>query len=136
MSCSSATSGALRPERTGATALSLNSWIKLRLCFFVVVIGVRLLAHLMSHLAVQAHSIYGAYVDTQRMVLNHDGYKLIHYPPLNVFGLFNIHRDPWEMNDLAGNPQYLPKLESLILAHTDLRKDLNDPLVAGEGFKK
>ena len=56
MSSSLATSGALRPERTSATALSLNSWLKLRLCFFVVVIGVRLLAHLMSHFAVQAHA--------------------------------------------------------------------------------
>ena len=59
MSSSSATSRALRPERTSATALSLNSWVKLRLCFFVVVIGVRLLAHLMSHFAVQAQKTFG-----------------------------------------------------------------------------
>lgn len=50
-------------------------------------------------------SVYGAYRHFQRMVRT-ERYKLIRYPHVKEVQLFDLKEDPWEMNDLAENPQY------------------------------
>jgi len=45
-------------------------------------------------------SVYCAYRDLQRMVRT-DKYKLILYPKANRYQLFDLEKDPWEMNSLA-----------------------------------
>jgi choline-sulfatase len=71
--------------------------------------------------------IYGAYMNKQRMITKGD-WKFIAYPTANVERLFNLKKDPNEMNDLAGNPEYAPKLEQMRAALAVLSKELNDPL--------
>jgi choline-sulfatase len=73
-------------------------------------------------------AIYGAYRHLQRMIVK-DGYKLIHYPAVDVFRLFNLKADPEEMNDLAASPEYSTRLTDLKRALVDLEKSMGDPLV-------
>jgi len=49
--------------------------------------------------------VYGAYRNFQRMVRT-ERYKLIRYPHVSEVQLFDLVNDPWEMNDLAEDPQY------------------------------
>jgi choline-sulfatase len=71
--------------------------------------------------------IYGAYMKTQRMITKGD-WKLISYPTVHVERLFNVQKDPNEMNDLAGNPEYSVKLNEMREALVALNKELGDPL--------
>jgi len=48
-------------------------------------------------------SIYGAYMDLQRMIRD-DQYKLIIYPYAQKILLFDIKNDPLELNDLSEDP--------------------------------
>lgn len=74
-------------------------------------------------------AIYGAYLDRQRMVTKGD-WKLISYPTIGVERLFNLKKDPNEMNDLVHNPEYTLKLNELRGALSDLNKSMADPLLA------
>ncbi len=58
---------------------------------------------------VQYDLIYGKYINFQRMVQK-GNYKLIIYPYAKVSRLFNLAKDPNEMNDLASNPEYASKM--------------------------
>ena len=52
-------------------------------------------------------SLYTAYRNTARAIRTND-YKLIYYPHRNYNQLFNLHKDPLEINNLA----YLPEFEA------------------------
>lgn len=72
--------------------------------------------------------IYGGYIDVQRMVC--DGtFKLIHYPKIDKTILYNLDKDPLEMVDLAGDPQYEGKIKELRSKLLHLQKQLADPLI-------
>jgi choline-sulfatase len=71
--------------------------------------------------------IYGKYMDKQRMILEGD-YKLIIYPYAKKYLLFNLKKDPDEMNNLADNPEYASKLASLKNDFLDLQKKMGDTL--------
>jgi choline-sulfatase len=75
--------------------------------------------------------IYGAYMNRQRMITKGD-WKFISYPTIGVERLFNLKKDPNEMNDLAGNPEYAPKMDELRAALLLLGKEMNDPLGNGQ----
>ena len=49
--------------------------------------------------------IYGYFRDKQRMVRN-KRYKLIHYPHLDRHQLFDLQKDPHEVNDLSGDKRH------------------------------
>ena len=70
-------------------------------------------------------AIYGAYIDKQRMITK-DGWKFISYRQANVERLFNIKKDPNEMNDLAANPEHAAKLTELRAALAELGKEMNE----------
>jgi len=57
-------------------------------------------------------SVYGAYRHFQRMVRT-DRYKLIRYPHVSEVQLFDMKEDPWEMKDLAEDPQYAQLVKDL-----------------------
>tara|TARA_B110000285_G_scaffold108058_1_gene122755 strand:- start:5167 stop:6588 length:1422 start_codon:yes stop_codon:yes gene_type:complete len=80
-------------------------------------------------------AIYGAYLDRQRMVTKGD-WKLISYPTIGVERLFNLKKDPNEMNDLVHNPEYTLKLNELRAALSDLSQSMADPLLAKQTRKR
>ena len=80
-------------------------------------------------------AIYGAYMNRQRMITKGD-WKLISYPTADVRRLFNLNKDPDEVNDLAGNPEYAGKLHELQAALDELSKELDDPLMGASGKGK
>jgi arylsulfatase A-like enzyme len=80
-------------------------------------------------------AIYGAYLDRQRMVSKGD-WKLISYPTIGVERLFNLKKDPNEMNDLVNNPEYTVKLNELRAGLSDLSKRMADPLLGGTTVKQ
>src|SRR5690606_38156939 len=56
--------------------------------------------------------IYGCYMDLQRMVRT-DKYKLIVYPAAKKILLFDMKKDPLEMQDLSGNHKYRKILDDM-----------------------
>ncbi|MCK5822122.1 MAG: sulfatase-like hydrolase/transferase [Bacteroidales bacterium] len=72
-------------------------------------------------------AIYGCYMNSQRSVRT-DEFKLIVYPKVPVLLLFDMVNDPYEMNDLADNPDYkevMLKMKKLLVAK---QNDMDDPL--------
>lgn len=80
-------------------------------------------------------AIYGAYLNRQRMVTQGD-WKYISYPTAKVERLFNLKKDPNEMNDLASNPEYTSKLEELRVALSEMNEALNEPKSKGGDKRK
>jgi choline-sulfatase len=77
----------------------------------------------------QYKAIYGAYCDGLQRAVIEDGWKLIHYPAIEKTRLFNLQRDPLEMDDLADNPQWAAKLQQLNRTLEELQTKMDDPLV-------
>lgn len=73
--------------------------------------------------------IYGAYIDTQRMILSGD-WKLIAYPQLKKVKLFNVAKDPMEMNNLAENPECSDKLKQLSVLLEETMDEMDDPMTS------
>ena len=73
------------------------------------------------------NGVYGAYMDTQRMIRK-DGFKLILYPRNRELLLFDLNADPLEMNDLSDKPQYAAKVRNLFEGLLSLQAQMEDPL--------
>ncbi len=73
------------------------------------------------------HAIYGGYMNLQRMIRS-DGYKLILYPAGHVTLLFDLNKDPLEMNDLSKDDDYKDIREDLFGKLTEMQKELADSL--------
>lgn len=72
------------------------------------------------------NEIFGCYTSKQRMI-RHDNFKLIAYPSAGILRLFNLKNDPFEMSDLANEPEFQDKKEKMLNDLIDLQKDMNDP---------
>lgn len=72
-------------------------------------------------------TIYGAYLDGQRSIVG-DNFKMILYPDVPVVLLFDTDKDPEEMTNLAENPEYLPKMETLARQLLKLQEETGDTL--------
>ena len=79
--------------------------------------------------------IYGAYIDLQRM-LRKDGYKLLIYPKIDKVLLFDLEKDPNEMNDLASNSEYSDKVKTMFNDLMQLQEKMDDKLELGELYNK
>lgn len=71
--------------------------------------------------------IYGAYEGTQRTVID-GNWKIIAYPKLKKTKLFNLTKDPMEMNDLAANPEYAAKLSEMSEILENTMDEMGDPM--------
>ncbi|WP_221622272.1 sulfatase-like hydrolase/transferase [Larkinella rosea] len=71
--------------------------------------------------------IYGSYMDLQRMVRT-DRYKLIVYPKAPKILLFDIRKDPHEMQDLASQAAYKTVLQDLKNRLIQQQRQLGDTL--------
>ena len=76
-------------------------------------------------------AIYGAYKKNLQRAILKDGYKLVIYPTIDVLRLYNLNEDPEEMQDLAKNPEYAPKVQALLADFKALQAELDDPLDLG-----
>ena len=72
-------------------------------------------------------SIYGCYIDYQRMITQ-GNYKLIIYPKIGKVRLFDLKSDPLEMNDLSDDKANAEKIKSLFGELINLQKQMGDQL--------
>ena len=72
-------------------------------------------------------AIYGAYLKAQRMVTYED-HKLILYPTIAKARLYNLKKDPQEMNDLAGDEKHKATVKKLFAKLLELQKQTGDTL--------
>ena len=80
-------------------------------------------------------AVFGSYSTTttnhvQRSVKIEDGddvWKLIHYPQINRTQLFNLATDPDETDDLSGNPQFTPIIDTLAEELHEQQVAFSDP---------
>ena len=70
--------------------------------------------------------------DSQRMIRD-DRWKLIHYPRLNRYQLFDLVNDRWERNDLSGDPQHADQLDAMKRQLVDEQRRMGDPLLKPAG---
>lgn len=72
-------------------------------------------------------AIYGAYKQAQRMITM-EGKKLILYPKAKVARLFDLNKDPHEMNDLIGPESGKLEAKRLFQGLLELQKEMGDTL--------
>ncbi len=65
-----------------------------------------------EEVSVARQTAYGYYYDRQRMIRT-DRWKLIHYPHLNRYQLFDLESDPHEVNDLSADAAHSDRVEQL-----------------------
>ena len=79
-------------------------------------------------------AIYGAYYGSQRMIRT-DQYKMIIYPSANKVRLYDMVKDPLEMNDLAeGEKRPDELMKKLFKEYQVLQNQMNDPIDVTEAF--
>ena len=71
--------------------------------------------------------IYGSYKHFQRMVRT-ESHKLIYYPMLEKYQLFDLRVDPNEMNDISNNPENFDIVTTLMSELEQLKILVGDPL--------
>jgi len=81
----------------------------------------------------QYESVYGAFRMAQRMIIK-DGMKLIVYPEVPKLRLFDIEKDPLEMNDLSDAKEYSSKRDQLLEELFELQSGMNDKLELKEAL--
>ncbi len=72
--------------------------------------------------------IFGTYRHLQRMIRSED-FKLIVYPDVKRIQLFDLKKDPLEMNDLSVNPDYQNIIDNLFDELILLQKELDDFII-------
>lgn len=80
--------------------------------------------------------VYGAYFGSQRMYRTKD-YKMIIYPTANVVRLYDMKKDPMEMNDLAEDKEkHQEILETLFKEYKIVQDNMKDPIDISIVFNK
>ncbi|TLX74361.1 DUF4976 domain-containing protein [Labilibacter sediminis] len=73
-------------------------------------------------------AIYGCYqINLQRMIRK-DGYKLIVYPQAKTVLLYDLEKDPKEMNDISKEKKNSKKVKKLFADLVKLQEEMDDPL--------
>lgn len=80
-------------------------------------------------------AIYGAYIDVQRMIRK-DGFKLIVYPKIKKVLLFDMEKDPEEMNNLAEKSAYEQKVGLLFKDLLKKQQEMRDHLDLSPLYKE
>ncbi len=75
-------------------------------------------------------NVFYAYRNFQRGIRTNDNWKLIRYNVNNedTVQLFNLNKDPWEMNNLAPDPAYHSKLNDLTAMLEEYMRQIDDPM--------
>ena len=72
-------------------------------------------------------NLYTVYRNTVRAIRN-EKWKLIYYPQIGVSQLYNLEMDPQEINNLAANNFYKPKLEEMTVLLKSYKEKYNDTI--------
>lgn len=73
--------------------------------------------------------VFGYFRNFQRMIRG-DRWKLIHYPQIVKWQLFDLQNDPFELNSLADDPSHAAVLQDLRTKLRDWQNQVGDPLVS------
>jgi len=73
-------------------------------------------------------AIYGSYMPEYQRMITMGDYKLIMYPKLKKYKLFNLRNDPQEMENLASEAKYQKVIEKLFKRFVKLQKETGDKL--------
>jgi choline-sulfatase len=72
--------------------------------------------------------VFGYFRDVQRMIRT-DRFKLIHYPQVQRFQLFDLASDPHELKDLIDDPKHAAAAADLKARLGAWQKEMNDPVL-------
>lgn len=72
--------------------------------------------------------VFGHFRDVQRMIRT-EKWKLIHYPKIGRYQLFDLENDPLEKEDLVGRPCFATVFADLRIKLETWQKEAGDPLV-------
>jgi arylsulfatase A-like enzyme len=73
-------------------------------------------------------AIYGAYLESAQRMIRVGEMKLIVYPEAKRVRLFDLAKDPQEIRDLSGEPDYWPVIRNLFSALLEEQFERDDPL--------
>ena len=73
--------------------------------------------------------VFGNFRDTQRMIRS-ERWKLVHYPKVGKYQLFDLAHDPYELTNLADDTRHADTLVELRDELQAWQKKVGDPLVA------
>ena len=78
----------------------------------------------------QGHTrpIYGGYQGRSRCIIKGD-WKLMYYPAVKIFRLYNLKEDPNELSDVVTNPENKPIIKKLLGILKDEQQRLGDTLL-------
>lgn len=68
-------------------------------------------------------AIYGAYMDRQRMI-RVENHKLIHFPAIDKYELYDLESDPLEMHNLADDPNIRIRFNALKMRLRELDREM------------
>lgn len=74
--------------------------------------------------------MFGWLEGVQRSVRTRE-HKLIFYPKIDRYQVFDLTKDPWEMHDLVDDPSYAKTKADLLETLHQMQLQLGDPLIAG-----
>jgi len=69
--------------------------------------------------------LFIAYKDVQRAIRD-DRWKLMRYPQINRTQLFDLQKDPHELNDLAAKPEHADKVRDMMTLLARAQKECDD----------
>lgn len=75
-------------------------------------------------------AICGYFTDTQRMIRNTAGWKLIWYPKTGKVQLFQVNDDPEELRDRSGEPEQQARRQQMMARLAEWQRQEGDPLLA------
>ena len=73
----------------------------------------------------QRDYLFTAYRDVQRAVRT-DRWKLLRYPQVNETQLFDLQKDPHELNNLAAKPEHAARVKEMLALLADAQKQCGD----------
>ena len=81
-------------------------------------------------------AIYGCYLASKQRMIRVGDYKLIVYPEAKRIRLFDLSKDPQEIDDLSSNPAQWPTVRRLFTRLVEKQEEMSDPLDLSAIFPK